>query len=129
MNGEDKNNWMGPPHDGSMNIRSVQVRYILFNNINEPRHEKNLFLSYTNNKGADQPAHPRSLISTFVVRCLDSIYIRNFKHLASFCGCAGRFESYLVENSENRFSRDEAQITSEKKISGSTLAWLQAMRS
>ena len=26
-----------------------------------------------NNKGADQHAHPRSLISTFVVRCLDSI--------------------------------------------------------
>ena len=26
-----------------------------------------------NNKGADQPAHPRSLISTFVVRWLDSI--------------------------------------------------------
>ena len=30
-------------------------------------------LPYANNKGADQPAHPRSLISTFVVRCLDSI--------------------------------------------------------
>ena len=28
---------------------------------------------YANNKGADQPAHPRSLISTFIVRCLDSI--------------------------------------------------------
>ena len=26
-----------------------------------------------NNKVADQPVHPRSLISTFVVRCLDSI--------------------------------------------------------
>ena len=26
-----------------------------------------------NNKGADQPAHPRSLISTFVVHCLDSM--------------------------------------------------------
>ena len=26
-----------------------------------------------NNKGADQPAHPRSLISAFVVRYLDSI--------------------------------------------------------
>ena len=25
------------------------------------------------NKGADQPAHPRSLISTFVIRLLDSI--------------------------------------------------------
>ena len=33
----------------------------------------NLFMPYANNKGADQPAHPRSLISTFVVRCLDSI--------------------------------------------------------
>ena len=30
------------------------------------------FMSYGNNKGADQPAHPRSLISTFVVLCLDS---------------------------------------------------------
>ena len=30
-------------------------------------------LSYANNKGADQPAHPYSLTSTFVVRCLDSI--------------------------------------------------------
>ena len=30
-------------------------------------------MSYANNKGADQPAHPRSLIGAFVVRCLDSI--------------------------------------------------------
>ena len=28
---------------------------------------------YANNKGADQPAHPRSLISVFVIHCLDSI--------------------------------------------------------
>ena len=39
----------------------------------EPGHEKMCLMSYANNKGADQPAHPRSLISTFVVRCLDSI--------------------------------------------------------
>ena len=39
----------------------------------EPGHEKMCLLSYANNKGADQPAHPRSLISAFVVRCLDSI--------------------------------------------------------
>ena len=26
-------------------------------------------IPYANNKGADQPVHPRSLISTFVVRC------------------------------------------------------------
>ena len=30
-------------------------------------------MSYVNNKGADQPAHPRSLISAFAVRCLDSL--------------------------------------------------------
>ena len=30
-------------------------------------------MPYANNKGADQSAHPRSLISAFVVRCLDSI--------------------------------------------------------
>ena len=36
-------------------------------------HEKKCLMSYANNKGADQPAHPRSLISALVVRCLDSI--------------------------------------------------------
>ena len=30
-------------------------------------------LPYAKNKDADQPAHPRSLISAFGVRCLDSI--------------------------------------------------------
>ena len=30
-------------------------------------------MPYANNKGADQPAHLRCLISTFVVHCLDSI--------------------------------------------------------
>ena len=30
-------------------------------------------MSYANNEGADQPAHPRSRISAFVVLCLDSI--------------------------------------------------------
>ena len=30
-------------------------------------------MPYANNKGADQPVHPRSLISAFVVHCLDNI--------------------------------------------------------
>ena len=36
---------------------------------------ENLFMLhvYANNKGADQPVHPHSLISAFVVRCLRSI--------------------------------------------------------
>ena len=40
----------------------------------QPHHEKTCFSQqHANNKSADQPAHPRSLISTFVVCCLDSI--------------------------------------------------------
>ena len=34
---------------------------------------KILFMLYAKNKGADLPTHPRSLISGFVVHCLDSI--------------------------------------------------------
>ena len=39
----------------------------------EPDHEKTCLMPYANNKGADQPVHPRSLISLFVARCLDSL--------------------------------------------------------
>ena len=34
-----------------------------------------------------------------------------FKPLAIFCGCTARFESDLVGTPENRFSRDEAQLS------------------
>ena len=34
---------------------------------------ENLFMTYANDKGADQPAHLRSLISAFLIHCLDSI--------------------------------------------------------
>ena len=33
---------------------------------------ENHIKTYVNDKGANQPAHPQSLISAFVVRCLDS---------------------------------------------------------
>ena len=45
--------------------------------------------AYANNKGADQPAHSGSLISAFVVHCLDSIITQtatpNSMTLACFC--------------------------------------------
>ena len=41
--------------------------------IYEPRPEKTCLMPYANNKDAYQPVHPRSLISAFVVRWLDSI--------------------------------------------------------
>ena len=47
----------------------ISCSYTLCN----PRHDKTCFLLYVNNKGADQPAPPHSLIYAFVVPCLDSI--------------------------------------------------------
>ena len=41
--------------------------------INGPGHAKMCLMPYATNKCADQPAHPRCLISTFVVHCLDSM--------------------------------------------------------
>ena len=52
---------------------------------------ENLITPYANNKDADQPAHPHSL---------DSII-----YLVSILAV-----SWLVENPEDRFSRDEAQL-------------------
>ena len=38
-----------------------------------PGHEKNCLRWFANNKGADQPAYPRSLVSPFVIRYLEGI--------------------------------------------------------
>ena len=38
-----------------------------------PRREKTCLRGFANNTGADQPAHPRRLISAFVIRFLESI--------------------------------------------------------
>ena len=52
----------------------------------EPGHEKTCLMSYANNKGADQPAHTRSLISAFVVHCLDSVmYLASVTKIQSLC--------------------------------------------
>ena len=47
----------------------VSMQYMLIG----PGHAKTCLMPYANNKSADQPAHPRSLISTLVVRWLDSM--------------------------------------------------------
>ena len=48
------------------------------------------------------------------------------KSLVSLCGCAGRFESYVVGNPEERFSRDEAQsirVLLWVRIDGNSKMW------
>ena len=61
-----------------------------------------------------QSAHLHSLISAFVVCCLNNTILRLSKskilRLASLCSRAGQFESYLVANPEDRFSHDMAQM-------------------
>ena len=88
-----------------------------------------LLMPYENNKGADQPVHPHSLISAFLLRCLDStshFYICNFMTLACFCSWAARFESYLVANPEDRFSRDSGSYPFQRYFSHirTTERWL-----
>ena len=78
---------------------------------------ENVFMPHANNKGADPPAHPCSLISAFVVCCLNSVIPlvaiseSSSFYLASVAGCTGRFESTLIANPEARFSRDEAHLS------------------
>ena len=68
-----------------------------------------------NNTGADQPVHPRSLISAIVIRFVEVIicktgYRWNFNFLASPCSLGDWFETRFVRNPEDRFCRDEAQM-------------------
>ena len=48
----------------------------LYKHIIGPQRVKNCLWGFANNTGADQPAHPRSLISAFVIRYLESIVVK-----------------------------------------------------
>ena len=93
----------------------TSVCFIQLYNVCEPGHEKTCLMSYANNKGADQPAHPRSLISAFVVRCLDSVMSLvsvtkiSSLMLASVAAQAGLSLTWS-ETPEDTFCRDEAHV-------------------
>ena len=59
-------------------------------------------MPYANNKGADQPAHPPSLISPFMCTC----YIQSFKNLAEQAGLNLTYSKIP----EDTFSRDVAHL-------------------
>ena len=72
-------------------------------------------MPYANNKGADQPAYPRSLISTFIVRCLDSmICILALSKVSRFQQVSVAEQTglnlTLSKILEDTFSRDSAHI-------------------
>ena len=67
------------------------------------------------NKGADQLCSNCTADQRLCFRYSDStmsllLYSQNFKPLACFCDCTGRFVSDLVGNPKDRFSRDAAHI-------------------
>ena len=80
-----------------------------------PGHAKTCLMPYANNKGADQPAHRCSLISTFVVRCLDNMIciLAIFKvsrfYLAFVAEQAGLNLTWS-KISEDTFSRNVAHL-------------------
>ena len=85
----------------------------IMHNSFEPGHEKMCLMSYANNKGADQPAHPRSLISAFVVRCLDSIMslvgvTKNISLILASVAAQASLSLTWSETPEGTFSHDEA---------------------
>ena len=72
-------------------------------------------MSYANDKGADQPAHPRSLISAFVVRCLDSVMsLVSGTKISSLMLASVAEQARLCltwsDTPEDMFSHDEAQL-------------------
>ena len=72
-------------------------------------------MSYANNKDANQPAHRRSLISAFVIRCLDSIMsLVSVTKISSLMLASVAEQASLSatwsETPEDTFSHDEAHI-------------------
>ena len=88
---------------------------IIFRETYEPGHEKICLMPYANNKCADQPAHPRSLINAFVVRCLDSVMslvsvIKISSLLLSSVAEQASLSLTWSETPEDTFSHDKAHI-------------------
>ena len=72
-------------------------------------------MSYANNEGAYQPAYPRSLISAFVVRCLDSVMsLVSVTKISSImlASVAEQASMSLIwsETPKDTFSHDEAHL-------------------
>ena len=77
--------------------------------------QENLSSVFANNKGADQPAHPRSLISAFVICLLESIIYKLATSKISILRLVCVVEETglsltLFGNPEDRFYRDEGHI-------------------
>ena len=78
-------------------------------------------MSNANNKGADQPAHPCSLISAFVVQCLESIMAPvSVTKISSLMLASVAEQASLSltwsETPEDTFSHDEAHLVKPREL-------------
>ena len=73
----------------------------------EPHHEKKRIFAYAKTKAQISSGQLISavVLSTWIVQ-----YSQNFKSLACFCDCTGRFVLDLVGNPEDSFSRVAAHV-------------------
>ena len=67
--GDTKNYWSSYISENMLNPSGLKISFIIIG----PQHEKTCLRRFVNNKGADQTAHSRSLISAFVIRFLESL--------------------------------------------------------
>ena len=67
-----------------------------------PQREKTCFRWFGNNTGSDQPAHPRSLISAFVIRFLENIICKLATgEISTFCSWGDWFchdEAHILDD-------------------------------
>ena len=59
-----------------LKTKMYQQKHCFISSFNWASMRENLSLGLPNNKGTDQPVHPHSLISTFVIRLFESIVSR-----------------------------------------------------
>ena len=73
-------------HSNSAILSLENFRFYAFTSLISGERSLPCFMSYWNTKDTDQPIHACSLISIYVICCLESvtqnICVRNFKHLA-----------------------------------------------
>ena len=62
----------GKPNFAAWKQQRCRCAFVSAKSRRGPRCEKTCLRGFANNTGADQPAHPRSLISAFVIRVLES---------------------------------------------------------
>ena len=118
--------WWGSNNNGVIHCNLFQLLSfltVLILIITGWGHAKMCLMPYVNNKGADQPAHPLSLISTFAVRCLDSICILAISKVSRFYPASVAEQSGLnvtwSKIPKDTFSRDVAHMKSRVIMSAS----------